>query len=42
MEIVVDKNNVTLKEQKEYRFTSAKGLKKRIRIDAAEGLRIVE
>ena len=42
MEIIADKNTVVLKGRNEYRFTSTKGLKKRIRIDAAEVLRIVE
>jgi len=42
MEVIADKNNVILKGRNEYRFTSTKGLKKRIRIDAAEILRIVE
>jgi len=42
MEIIADKNNVTLKGRNEYRFISTKGLKKRIRIDAAEVLRVVE
>ena len=42
MEIVADKNNVILKGQNEYRFTSTKGLIKRIRIDAAKVIRIVE
>ena len=42
MEIITEKNDVLLKGQKEYRFISTKGLIKRIRIDAAEVLRIVE
>ncbi len=42
MEIIADKNDVILKGRNEYRFTSTKGLKKRIRIDTAEVLRIVE
>jgi hypothetical protein len=42
MEIIADNNNVFLKGEKEYRFESIKGLKKRIRIDAAEFLRIIE
>jgi hypothetical protein len=37
MEIIADKNNVILKGRNEYRFTSTKGLQKRIRIDAAAG-----
>lgn len=42
MEIIADKNNVILKGRNQYRFTSTKGLEKRIRIDAAEVFRIVE
>ena len=42
MEIIADKNNVILKGRNEYRFTTTKSLKKRIRIDAAEELRINE
>jgi len=42
MEIITEKNNVLLKGQKEYRFISTKGLIKRVRVDAAEVLRIVE
>lgn len=42
MEIFTENNDVFLKGQKEYRFISTKGLIKRIRIDAAEVLRIVE
>ncbi len=42
MEIIAEKNKVILKGRNEYRFTSTKGLKKRIGIDAAEVLRVVE
>ena len=42
IEIIADKNEVFLKAQKEYTFESTKGLHKRIGIDAAEILRIVE
>ncbi|OHB63481.1 MAG: hypothetical protein A2168_02605 [Planctomycetes bacterium RBG_13_50_24] len=42
MEIIAEENNVVLKGRNQYRFTSTKGLKKRIRIDAAEVFRIVE
>jgi len=42
IEIITEKNDVFLKGQKEYRFISTKDLIKRIRIDAAEGLRIIE
>jgi len=42
MEVIADKNNVTLKGPSEYRFISTKGLKKTIRIAAAEVIRIVE
>ena len=42
MEIITEKNDVLLKGQKEYRFISTKGLIKRVSVDAAEVLRIVE
>ena len=42
MEITAEENNVVLKGRNQYRFTSTKGLKKKIRIDAADVLRIVE
>jgi hypothetical protein len=41
-EIIADKNNVTVKGQKEYSFISTKGLIKNIRINAAEGFQIIE
>ena len=42
MEIVSENNDVLLKGRKEYRFTSAKGLIKKIRIDAGKVLQINE
>jgi hypothetical protein len=42
LEIIADKNNVTVKGQKEYSFISTKGLIKNIRINAAEGFQIIE
>jgi len=42
MEIIADKKDVILKGKDEYRFMSNKGLKKRICIDTAEVLHIVE
>jgi len=42
MEIIADKNNVILKGQKEYRFTSTKGFEKSVRIPAAGMLPVVE
>ena len=42
MEIIAEKNNIILKGQSEYRFTSTKGLEKKVRIPAAEILRVVE
>ena len=42
MEVIAEENNVVLKGRNQYRFTSTKGLKKKIRIDAADVLRIVE
>jgi len=42
IEIIAEKNNITLKGQNEYRFTSAKGLEKQIRIAAGEVLNILE
>ena len=42
MEITTENNGVLLKGTKEYGFASTKSLKKRIRIDAAEELHIVE
>jgi hypothetical protein len=42
MEVIAENNEVILKEHNEYRFTSTKGLEKRIRIHAGEVLRIVE
>ena len=42
MEVIADKNNVILKGPSEYRFISTKGLKKTIRIAAAEVIRIIE
>lgn len=42
MEIIVDKNDVIFKGKNEYRFVSMKGLKKRICIDTADVLHVVE
>ncbi len=42
MEIIAEKNDISLKGQKKYSFKSTKSLVKKIRIDAADGLRIVE
>ena len=42
IEIITDKNDVTLKGQNQYRFTSAKGLEKRVFISAAGVFSVVE
>ena len=42
IEIITDKNNVTLKGQNQYRFTSAKGLEKQVFISAAGVFSVVE
>jgi len=42
MEVTTENNEVILKGRNEYRFTSTKGLEKRIRIQGGEVLRIVE
>ncbi len=42
IEVIVSGNEVTLKSQKQYRFISAKGLKKRVLISSAGGLNTVE
>ena len=42
IEIITDKNDVTLKGQNQYRFTSAKGLEKQVSISAAGVFSIVE
>jgi len=42
IEIITDKNDVTLKGQNQYRFTSAKGLEKQVSISAAGIFSVVE
>lgn len=42
IDIIADKNDVYLKEQKKYIFQSTKGLIKNIRVDTADMLRIIE
>jgi hypothetical protein len=42
IEITTDKNDVTLKGQNQYRFTSAKGLEKQVSISAAGVFSVVE
>ena len=42
IEIITDKNDVTLKGQNQYRFTSVKGLEKRVFISAAGVFSVVE
>jgi len=42
LEVVADRENVVLKEPREYRFVSTKGLIKHIRISAAGAIKILE